>query len=303
MARKASKAANAERVQAKAGILFCLPWMLGLAIFYAYPLLSSIFYSFSAYNVVSPYKWIGLLNYQMLLKDKVFWIGISNTLIYAAMAVPLSALVGILLALLLNVKLPGRGIFRTVFYMPTLVPVVATSILWQWLLNPQFGVVNYLISLFGVQGPPWLGDPAWAKPSLVLMAQWTLGNAVIVYLAGLQDISRDYYEAADIDGASTFQKSMHITLPLLTPVIFFNVVMSVINTLQVFTLPYALTLGTGKPANSLMFYSMYLYNNAFAYMKLGYASAMAWILFVIIIAFTLLLFRSSNNWVFYQDEG
>lgn len=303
MVRRAKKTANAERVAARAGVLFCLPWMVGLAIFYAYPLLSSIFFSFNAYNVVSPIKWVGLLNYQMLLKDKAFWLSISNTLIYAAMSVPLSALMGIGLALLLNVKLPGRGIFRTVFFMPTLVPVVATSILWQWLLNAQFGVVNYLLSTIGVVGPPWLGDPLWAKPSLVLMAQWTLGNAVIVYLAGLQDISRDYYEAADIDGANGWQKAIKITLPLLTPVIFFNVVMSVINTLQVFTLPYSVTYGTGKPANSLMFYSMYLYNNAFAYMKMGYASAMAWILFVIIIGFTLLLFRSSNSWVFYQDEG
>lgn len=300
--RRKVKSLTAEKTQARYGLLFAAPWLLGLLLFYAYPLLNSIYNSFNVYNIVSPSRWVGLLNYKLLFKDSTFWTSISNTLVYAAMAVPAGALVGIGLALLLNVKLPGRGIFRTVFYLPTLVPVVATSILWQWLLNPQFGVVNYMLGLVGLKGLPWLSNVVWAKPSLVLIAQWTIGNTVIVYLAGLQDISRDYYEAADIDGASGWAKALRITLPLLTPVIFFNVVMSVINTLQVFTLPFTLTTGTGNPANSLLFYSMYLYTNAFAYMKMGYASAMAWLLFILIITITLLLFRSSNRWVFYQDD-
>jgi len=297
------KSATAEKTQARYGLLFALPWLLGLLLFYAYPLVSSIYNSFNAYNVVSPARWIGTLNYRMLLRDRTFWVSITNTLTYAAMAVPAGAVVGIGLALLLNVKLPGRGIFRTVFYLPSLVPVVATAILWQWLLNAQFGVINHGLTLIGLSGLPWLSSTTWAKPSLVLIAQWTIGNMVIVYLAGLQDISRDYYEAAEIDGAGGWAKARRITLPLLTPVIFFNVVMSVIGTLQVFTLPYTLTSGTGNPANSLLFYSMYLYSNAFSYMKMGYASAMAWILFVVIIVITLLLFRSSNRWVHYQDEA
>lgn len=300
--RKLSRS-TAERVQARHGFYFAIPWIIGLLVFYAYPLLSSIYYSFTNYNVISKTRWVGMRNYEMLFKDKTFWIGISNTLEYAAIAVPIGVIFGVFLALMLNVKIPGRGLFRTIFYLPYLVPVVATAIIWQWLLNPQFGLINYTLSLLGINGPPWLGDPAWSKPSLVLMAQWMIGNNVIIYLAGLQDISKDYYEAADLDGANTFQKTIKITLPMLTPVIFFNLLMTIINTLQVFTLPYSLTQGTGKPANSLLFYSMYLYNNAFSYMKMGYASAMAWILFVVIMAITLTVWKTSGSWVFYQDEN
>lgn len=300
---KKEKSRSIERTQARSGLLFAIPWILGLLIFYAYPLISSIYYSFTTYNVISPARWSGLNNYQMLLADKVFWKGIANTLIYSAMAVPTGVVLGVLMALLLNVKIPGRGIFRTAFYLPTLVPVVATAIVWQWMLNPQFGLVNYALDKIGISPLPWLGDAFWSKPSLVMIAMWTIGNTVIVYLAGLQDISRDYYEAADIDGATILSKATRITLPLLTPVIFFNVIMTIINTLQVFTLPFSITGGTGRPADSLLFYSMYLYNNAFAYMKMGYASAMAWILFIIIITISMLVFRSSNSWVFYQDES
>jgi multiple sugar transport system permease protein len=299
--KKGNHFITAEKIQARAGLYFAIPWILGLLIFYVYPLISSIFYSFTDYNVISDFRWVGLDNYATLLKDGTFWRGITNTVLYAAMAVPTGVVLGVMLALMLNLKIPGRGIFRTVFYLPSLVPVVATSIIWQWLLNPQFGLINYSLGLLGLKGIPWLSSPAWAKPSLVIMAMWVIGNTVIVYLAGLQDISKDYYEAADLDGANAWNRAMHITLPLLTPVIFFNLMMTIINTLQVFTLPYSLTQGTGKPADSLLFYSMYLYNNAFSYMKMGYASAMAWILFIVIFVITMLVFRSSKRWVFYQD--
>ncbi|NLY60949.1 MAG: sugar ABC transporter permease [Clostridiales bacterium] len=275
---------------------------MGLLLLYAYPLVSSIYYSFTKYNVVSPAYWVGFDNYIQLFWDPVFWVGIKNTLYYAAISVPLSVVLGIFLAMLLNTPIKGQGIFRTIFFIPTLVPVVATSIIWQWLLNPQFGLVNQLLAMAGINGPPWLGDPKWSKPSLILMAQWGIGNSIIIYLAGLQDISKDYDDAASVDGASGLRKVWSITLPLLTPVIFFNMVMGIINALQVFTLPYALTYGTGNPANSLLFYSMYLYNNAFKYMNMGYASAMAWILFIVIMAITLLLFRSSNRWVYYHGD-
>lgn len=292
-----------ESRRAKYGYIFAIPWFIGLLMFYVYPLFGSVYYSFTNYNVVSKLQWLGLDNYTTLLKDQTFWIGISNTLFFAAFSVPLSVVIGIFLALMLNMKIRAQGIFRTVFFIPTLVPVVATSIIWQWLLNPQFGLVNSILAAMGINGPPWLGSPDWSKPSLILMSQWTIGNSIIIYLAGLQDISQDYYDASDVDGANWFMKVRHITLPLLTPVIFFNTVMGIINTLQVFTLPYAMTYGTGNPANSLLFYSMYLYNNAFLYMKMGYASAMAWILFIVIMAITLFVFRTSNRWVYYQDEG
>ncbi|KIL39094.1 hypothetical protein SD70_22525 [Gordoniibacillus kamchatkensis] len=293
---------SVEKRRAKYAYLFIAPWVIGLLLFYAYPLFGSIYYSFTNYNIVSATKWVGLANYRDLIHDHLFWVGIRNTLVYASFEVPLSVVIGVVLALLLNMPIKGRGIFRTVFFLPTLVPIVATSIVWEWLLNPQFGLVNSKLELLGIKGPGWLGDPAWSKPSLIIMSLWGIGNAMIIYLAGLQDISKEYYEAADIDGASAVRKAWHITLPLLTPVIFFNMVMGVINALQVFTLPYALTYGTGKPADSLLFYSMYLYNNAFLYMKMGYASAMAWIMFVIIITVTLWLFKSSNKWVYYQGD-
>lgn len=230
-----------ERRRAKFAYLFVAPWVLGLLLFYAYPLFGSIYYSFTNYNIVSDSSWVGLRNYTDLFHDPLFWTGIQNTLIYAAFEVPLSVIIGVLLALLLNAPIKGRGLFRTIFFLPTLVPIVATSIVWEWLLNPQFGLINSKLALLGIQGPGWLGDPQWSKPSLVVMALWGIGNAVVIYLAGLQDISKEYYEAAEIDGANPFKKAWHITLPLLTPVIFFNTVMGIINTLQVFTLPYTLT--------------------------------------------------------------
>lgn len=291
-----------EKKRAKYAYLFISPWLIGLLLFYAYPLFGSIYYSFTNYNVVSTSSWIGLQNYVDLFNDPLFWTGIRNTLFYAIFEVPLSVMLGVLLALLLNMPIKGRGIFRTVFFLPTLVPVIAISIVWEWLLNPQFGLINSWLAILGISGPGWLGDPSWSKPSLIIMSLWGIGNAMIIYLAGLQDISKEFYEAADIDGASSIKKAMHITFPLLTPVIFFNMVMGIINALQVFTLPYAITYGTGKPADSLLFYSMYLYNNAFLYMKMGYASAMAWIMFIIIITVTLWVFKSSGKWVYYQGD-
>ncbi|GGH86845.1 multiple sugar transport system permease protein [Pullulanibacillus pueri] len=293
---------STESRRARAGYLFALPWIFGLLAFFAYPLLSSIYYSFTNYNIISETQWIGLDNYIALFKDDLFWKGISNTLLFALMQVPLSILVGVSLAILLNIPLIAQGVFRTVFFLPSLLPLIATTILWQWLLNPQFGLVNSLLGKIGIDGPAWLGSPVWSKPSLVIMTLWVLGNAVLIYLAGLQDISQEYYEASEIDGANWFQKAWNITLPLLTPVIFFNMIMGVINALQEFTLPYALTYGTGNPAESLLFYSMYLYNNAFMYMKMGYAAAMAWILFIVVMVVTLILFKTSGRWVFYQGD-
>jgi multiple sugar transport system permease protein len=301
-AKSRKKTISMESRIRRAGILFALPWIIGLLAFYAYPLFSSMYYSLTNYNVISPSQWIGFENYIALFNDDLFWKGLNNTLVYALLQVPLAIMFGVTLAMLLNLPVFGRGFLRTVFFLPSLLPVIATTILWQWLLNPQFGLVNSFLEKIGITGPGWLGDTTWSKPSLVIMTLWVLGNSILIYLAGLQDISKDYYEAADIDGASWLQKTFHITIPLLTPVIFFNMIMGVIHALQEFTLPYALTYGTGNPAESLLFYSMYLYNNAFLYMKMGYASAMAWILFVVVMAITVVLLKSSGKWVFYQGE-
>jgi multiple sugar transport system permease protein len=284
------------------GFLFALPWILGLLLFHAYPLIMSAYYSFTSYSILEPGEWVGFNNFITLFKDKVFWISIYNTLYYTVIFVPLSIVVGVGLALLLNMKIRGQGIYRTLFFIPSLVPPVATTIIWLWLLNPQFGLVNYWLDKIGIPGPPWIGSENWSKPSLILMSLWGTGQAVVIYLAGLQDIPQDYYDAAHVDGANAWQRTKTITLPLLTPVIFFNLIMGTIGALQNFVLPYTLTNGQGTPANSMMFYVMYLYTNGFGYLKMGYASAMAWILFLIVVILTALIFISQKRWVHYQGK-
>ncbi|QHT63220.1 sugar ABC transporter permease [Paenibacillus lycopersici] len=297
-----TKSSSYKRKMALYGVLFASPWIIGILTFSAYPLIMSIYYSFTTYSILDHGQWVGFGNYKELMGDTTFKIAIYNTLYYTLISVPLNIAVGVGLALLLNTKIKGQGIYRTLFFIPSLVPAVATTIIWLWLLNPQFGLVNYWLEQIGIPGPPWLGSESWSKPSLILMSLWGVGQAIVIYLAGLQDIPQDYYEAADIDGASTLRKLRHITLPLMTPVIFFNLIMGVIGTMQNFVLPYTLTNGTGSPADSLMFYVMYLYQNAFLYLKMGYASAMAWILFLMVVALTALIFISQKRWVHYQGK-
>jgi multiple sugar transport system permease protein len=284
------------------GFLFTLPWIIGILCFNAYPLLMSIYYSFTSYSILEPGNWVGLENYKTLFKDRVFWVSIYNTLYFTVFFVPLSIFVGVSLAIILNMKIRGQGFYRTMFFMPSLVPPIATTIIWLWLLNPQFGLVNHWLEQVGLPGPPWLGSESWSKPSLILMSLWGVGQPIVIYLAGLQDIPKDYYDAADVDGAGVLQRLRHITLPLLTPVIFFNLVMGTIGALQNFVLPYVLTNGQGTPANSMMFYVMYLYTNGFGYLKMGYASAMAWILFIIVVALTGLIFYTQKRWVYYLGK-
>ncbi|GAF23611.1 MULTISPECIES: carbohydrate ABC transporter permease [Shouchella] len=284
------------------GWLFAMPWVIGLLLFFGYPLLSSMYYSFTDFSILQSGEFIGLANYRELFQDDLFWISIYNTIYFAVFFVPLSIIFGVALAMVLNMKVKGMAVYRTIFFLPTLVPHVALAILWVWLLNPQFGLVNAMLDFVGIQGPPWLGSTFWSKPALILMSLWGIGQAVIIYLAGLSDISQEYYEAAEVDGATFLQKTFKITLPLLTPVIFFNLVMGFIGAFQQFTLPYAMTNGTGTPADSLTFYVMYLYDNAFSYFRMGYASAMAWILFLIILVLTSLVFWSSKKWVHYQGD-
>ena len=290
-----------ERKKARMGLLFTMPWIIGLLLFYAYPLISSIYYSMTTYSVLSPGKFVGLKNYTRLVKDALFWKSVSNTLYFASISVPVNIVVGIVIALLLNFKSKAIGLYRTIFFIPTLVPVIATATVWKFLLDSQYGLINQLLNMVGINSIQWLTSAEYSKISLVLIAAWGVGQAIIVNLAGLQDISPTYYEAAEVDGANGFQKIRHITIPLLTPVIFYNLVMGIINALQTFTLPYSLTGGEGTPVHSLTFYVMYLYSNGFGYMKMGYASAMAWILFVIILVLTLIVVRSSKHWVQYQD--
>ncbi|GAB2540017.1 carbohydrate ABC transporter permease [Gracilibacillus alcaliphilus] len=284
------------------GWLFALPWVIGLILFYAFPLFSSIYFSFTTYSILSPGEFIGLANYKQLMNDGLFWQSIYNTIYFAVFFVPLSIIIGVALAMMLNMKVKGMAVYRTIFFLPTLVPHVALAVLWMWLLNPGFGLVNGVLDAIGITGPNWLGSVTWSKPSLILMSLWAIGQPVIIYLAGLGDIPQELYEAADVDGASWLQKTFKVTLPLLTPVIFFNLVMGAIGAFQQFTLPYTMTQGQGTPDNSLTFYVMYLYDNAFKYFKMGYASAMAWILFIVIMLLTAVIFLSSRRWVHYQGR-
>jgi multiple sugar transport system permease protein len=283
------------------GLFFISPWLIGLICFTAYPVGASLVFSMTDYDIMSPPKWVGIENYvDMLFDDALFAKSLSNTVIFALLSVPTSIAVGFGLALLLNQKALGESVFRTIIFVPTLVPSVALAIMWLWLFNPQFGVVNGLLwELFGINGPGWLTDEDWSKPTLLLMSLWTVGYGVVIFLAGLQDIPQSLYEAAEIDGAGVAQKTRHVTIPLLTPVIFFQLVISIIAIFQIFTAPHVMTGGSGQPAKSLLFYVMYLYRQAFVYMRMGHASGMAWILFLIILACTLVIFRTSG-WVHYS---
>ncbi len=279
------------------GLAFTLPWILGLATFTLYPVIASLYYSFCDYSVLEPAIWIGGDNYGRMVYDRTFWLSLRNTLIYAGFSIPLGMVVALSLALLLNCRVRGTAIFRTIFYLPSIVPVIASSMLWLWIFNPSFGLLNWALApichLFGGNPPGWLGDPTWAKPALILMSAWGVGNSMIIYLAGLQDVPEALYEAAEIDGASKWQQFWYVTLPMLMPVIYFNLVMGIIGALQTFTQVFIMTGGTdGTPAQSTLMYATYLFGTAFFKLRMGYASALAWVLFCIIAALTLLATRA-----------
>jgi multiple sugar transport system permease protein len=271
-------------------MVFIAPWVVGFLIFTLTPIISSLYYSLCDYNVVDPAKFVGLSNYAGLLRDDVFLKALSNTFYMVVVGVPIVTITAISISVLLNNKeLRGSSAFRVIFFIPTLVPTVIACFLWIWMLQPDNGIINHLIGLFGIKGPGWIASPTWSKPAFILMMVWACGNSIILYLAGLQDIPGALYESASIDGANFFQKVKSITLPMLRPVILFNLVTSVIGVFQWFAEPFIIT--QGGPNNSTMFYSLYLYQNAFQFFKMGYASAMAWILLLIALVIILILFK------------
>ena len=279
------------------GIAFTLPWIIGLGTFTVYPVIASLYYSFCDYSVLEPAIWIGGDNYARMVQDRTFWLSLENTLIYAGFSLPLSMVVALSLALLLNCRVRGTALFRTIFYLPSIVPVIASSMLWLWIFNPSYGLLNQALApichLFGANPPGWLGDPSWSKPALILMSAWGVGNSMIIYLAGLQDVPESLYEAAEIDGANKWQQFWYVTLPMLMPVIYFNLVMGIIGALQTFTQVFVMTGGTdGTPAQSTLMYTTYLFGTAFFDLRMGYASALAWVLFCIIGLLTLLATRA-----------
>jgi multiple sugar transport system permease protein len=283
------------------GMAFLSPWLIGFIAFTLVPVVLSFYYSFCDYSLVQPPLFKGMTNYRLLAGDEVFWKVIWNTLYYAAMALPLGLIVALALAMLLNMKLRGQSIYRTIIFLPSLVPAVASAMLWLWLFNAKLGLINTALRAFGMVNPPgWLTDARWSMPALVVMSFWGVGNTVVIYLAGLQDVPRELYEAASIDGATAWRKIWHVTLPSISPVIFFNLVMGIIGTMQVFVAPFIMT--QGGPARSTYFYTYYLYDNAFSYLKMGYASALAWIQLLIVLALTGLAAWSSKRWVHYAGN-
>jgi multiple sugar transport system permease protein len=277
------------------------PWLIGFVLFVLGPVIASILISFTRWDLLGPASFIGLRNYQkMFSRDPLFWHSFKVTAIYTGAYVPLQLVGGLVLALLMNQKLRFISVFRTIYYLPSVLPGVAFVVLWMWILHPEAGLANTLLSYVGLQGPRWLADPDWALPALLLMSFWGLGRTMVIYLASLQGISRQLYEAAAIDGAGAWPSFWKITLPMLTPTLFFNLVLSVISTFQTFTSAYVAT--DGGPLDATLFYVLYLYRQAFQFFNMGYASAMAWFLFVIILVLTMMIVRSSGWWVYYEGE-
>jgi multiple sugar transport system permease protein len=293
------------------GLLFVSPWLVGFLAFYLYPAVASLYYSFTDFKVLEPPRWVGLDNYARMLGDPLFWKSLTNTLYLAVIGLPLSMIAALGIALLLNMKnIIGISVFRTIFYLPVVIPTVATAVLWIWLLNPQYGLVNQALGALGIKGPLWFFDPDWTKPGIILMTVWGVGDVVIIYLGSLQGVSRELYEAAEVDGAGRWSKVRNITIPMISPAILFNLITGAIGIFQYFTQAYVISEGTtskgsgaiGGIQNSLLFYGLHLYNNAFRYFRLGYASALAWLLLLIILSFTILMLVVSRRRVYYASE-
>jgi multiple sugar transport system permease protein len=276
--------------------------MVGFLLFTAGPMLTSAYLSLTTYDLQTAH-FVGAENYRRLLThDPLFWKALSNTVLYAVFAVPIGIAGSLGVAMLLNQRVKGQPIFRTLYYLPSLVPAVASALVWQWVFNSDNGILNLGLGMLGIPPVQWLQDPRWTMPAFILMSLWGVGGArMIIFLAGLQGISESYYEAAMLDGAGPWSRFQKVTLPLLSPVMFFNLIIGVIGSFQTFTSAYVMT--NGGPNNASLFYALYLFRNAFEYFKLGKASAMAWILFVLLLGLTLIQFRASKRWVFYEGEA
>lgn len=289
-----------EKRNLRNGLLFCSPWLIGMSVFLLYPLLASLYYSLCDYSVLLDPVFIGLDNYVDLTQDTLFWKSLGNTVYFAVGSVSLGVIVALTLALLLNFQVRGVAFYRTIFFLPSLIPIVASSIVWMLMYNGENGVINAALRSVGISGPAWLADPAWAKPAMIIMTAWGSGHAMVIFLAGLQDIPRHLYEAAVIDGANFLDRLRFVTIPMLSPVIYFNVVMGIIGGFQAFTQALVMTDSFGAPERSTLFYVLQLYNAGFQDLRMGYACAMAFILFLIILTLTLLATRASRRWVHYD---
>ncbi len=298
---KARKMRRIGRKEAMWGIIFALPAMLGFLIWTVGPMLASFGLSLTRWTVAGQPQFTGLANYRaMFFEDDLFWKSIGVTAYYAIGSVPAVTISAFLVAMLLNQKVKALATFRTIFYLPSIVPVIASSVLWMWLFNPDFGLLNLILGKFGLPRLQWIYSSRQVIPSLIMMSGWAMGNTMVIFLAGLQGVPQYLYEVVEIDGGNWWHKFRHITIPMISPIIFFNVVMNIIGSFQVFTQAYIMT--DGGPKNASLFYVFYLYRSAFLYNKMGYACGLAWILFLIILAFTIVVFKSAPFWVYYEAE-
>jgi multiple sugar transport system permease protein len=299
--RRSFRRGAGGRREAVAGYLFASPWLTGFLIFTGGPVVVSLVLSFCRYDVLHPPGFIGGQNYsRLILDDPLFWKSLGNTW-FMVLGVPIGMAIGLGVAMLLNAAVRGLTVYRTIYYMPAIVPTVASSILWMWVLNPQHGLINRGLAVLALSGPNWLTDALWSKPSIILMGLWGAGQGMIIWLAGLKGIPQQLYEAAEIDGAGPVRRFTAVTLPMLTPYIFFSTIMGVIGTFQIFNQAYIMT--QGGPVDSTLFYVYYLFNNGFRYFKMGYASALAWVLFWLILALTLIQLKLAPRWVHYEAEN
>ncbi len=293
-----------ERNQALWGYLFLLPWLVGLIVFLVGPILASAYYSLHEYDILSPAKYIGLDNYvRAFTGDNKFWPSLARTLYFSISVVPLRLLGSLGLAILLNQAFKGTSFFRTLYFLPSLTPTVALAILWVWIFHPQFGPVNSALASFGITGPGWLSSKQWALPSLVLISLWSGvgGNTMLIFLAGLQGVPKELIEASQLDGAGAWARFRHVTLPMISPTMLFNLILGIIGALQVFTLAFVAT--NGGPSYATWFFALHIYKQAFEYFYMGYASALAWIFVIILVTFTFIQMRLSRSWVFYAGEN
>jgi len=277
---------------------FLTPFILGVVLWQAGPLLLSLYHSFTDYEVLTPPVWTGLDNYAEMIRDQRFWISLGNTLVYTVMSVALYLVLSLGLALLHNAKLRGISLFRVVTYLPSQLPIVASAFIFLWIFEPNFGIANHLLRVIGVEPQKWLFDPVLAKPTLAIMGIWAIGSGIIIFLAGLQSVPESLYDAAKVDGASHVRQFLHVTLPLISPVLLFNLVIAIIASFQVFDLAYIMT--DGGPGTQTLFYVLYIFRNAFELFKMGYASALAWVLFLLVLVLTFVNFRFSGRWVHYE---
>ncbi len=289
------------RRQLRLGLLFISPWIVGFVTFGLYPIAMALYYSFNDYDVLRDPVWVGTLNYRDMFTDDVFWKALWNTLVYAVFSVPLGLVLSLLVAVLLNREIVGRSVFRTLFYIPAIVPLVAVGMVWLWMFNGDLGLVNYLLGLVGIEGPQWFADASWTKPMLVLSSMWQIGGSMVLCLAALQDVPRSLYESADLDGAGPAAQFWNVTVPMVSPVLYFNLIIGIIGAIQEFVKPFVM-LPDGGPDRSGYLFAVYIYESAFRYNNMGYACAMAVVLFFMIVVLTWMANRMVSSRVYYAAE-